>query len=772
MDAECAILPAREIDSMDSAPSQPDASGSVSANLKLRVGSYELQAALTVPAAPIKPQAVLPALHALVDAVVNAAERELDGTGRSVSCKLGCAACCRQAVTMSPIEAYHIRDLVEALTEPRRGVIKGRFVDVSERVKNAGLYAALMDPSGLSQEQREQLALDYLALGIACPFLEAETCSIYADRPSRCREYLVTSPPQRCATPGNGDLDPVNVPRLSRALQRVGAGDGAITAWPPLCLALDWVAAHPDDLPLRTGPEWVQDILGRVAKPSPGNGLGAPPAAEEPETPSDEAAGDSVALPMPPGEVTAVDMLPTFRAYTEAAVAHAIDYSIAQGKTPSCRAGCSACCHHQMVPISTTEARRIAAVVDAMPEPRRSAVRARFDDADRRITVWNESSGQGLGLNRERQTEDERLGAYFSLGISCPMLENDQCSIYEERPLVCREYLVTTPAENCARLEEPGVVVEPVPRMFTEVALGHLLSDETPPKPSRVLLAQSLRWVAEHPEPSAPRRTAEAWLNRFFERLNQVDALRPRHRANAGPATDSAPESVELKLDVPAQRVLCRDILPAARAITDAAVQHAVARVEAQGRPVSCKAGCSACCNQLVPVGAVEAHMIAALVDRLPEPRRQTVRSRFAAAEARLAAWEHRADLDDVDRPPGKATYQIGADYFRFRIACPFLEDDTCSIYAERPLACREHLVTSPAAQCARQDDPAAVIDVVPASDASLALARLEDGAASQWQRMPLTLALSWAAAHPETPENLPGRVWVERFVSRLRGLR
>src|SRR5262245_45971041 len=116
---------------MEPEPSQPDASGSVSANLKLKVGSYELQAALTVPAAPTKPQAVLPALHALVDAVVNAAERELDGTGRSVSCKLGCAACCRQAVTMSAMEAYHIRDLVAAMPDPRRDVIRQRFADVS-----------------------------------------------------------------------------------------------------------------------------------------------------------------------------------------------------------------------------------------------------------------------------------------------------------------------------------------------------------------------------------------------------------------------------------------------------------------------------------------------------------------------------------------------------------------------------------------------------------------------------------------------------------------
>jgi len=761
---------------MDPAPSQPDASGSVSATLKLKVGSYELQATLTVPARPIKPQAVLPGLHALVDAVVSAAERELDGTDRSVSCRMGCAACCRQAVTISATEAYHIRDLVETVPEPRQGAIRQRFADVSRRAKEAGLYAALMDPGGLSADQREALALDYLALGIPCPFLEAETCSIYADRPLRCREYLVTSPPERCATPGNGDLDPVAVPKLSRALQRVGLGDDEPTAWPPLALALDWVAAHPDDLPLRTGPAWIRDLLGRVGAPPAGNGQAASPVVEEPEDPAAAEADDGIALPMPMGEVSAVDMLPTFRAYAEAMVARTVATSVAQGKPVSCRIGCTACCY-QLIPLSTIEARRIAAVVDAMPEPRRSEVRARFDDADRRIGEWSASFRNDPGLSNERKAQDDRLASYFALNLACPLLEDNRCLMYEERPLTCREYLVTSPAENCWHLEEPGVRVEAVPRAFTAVALDRLLSDETPPAPAQILMPHSLRWVANHPQDTAPHRTAEAWLDRFFSRLQHVDELMRWSETDAQPPGEvaapavAAPESRELKIDVPARPVTMRDMLPALRAITDASVDQTVSRIEAHGQRISCKAGCSACCNQLVPVGLVEAHMIADLVEGLPEPRRNVVRSRFAAAEARLAAWEHRADLDSIDRPQGKAAHQVSVDYFRLGIACPFLEEGICSIYDDRPLACREHMVTSPAEHCAHRGDPMAMIDAVPDANASRALAALATDGPSQPQRMPLTRVLSWTAAQPETPENLPGRVWVERFVSRLRGL-
>ncbi|HKU94287.1 MAG TPA: YkgJ family cysteine cluster protein, partial [Vineibacter sp.] len=435
---------------MDPVPSQGDAGdGAVSANLKLKVGTYEIQARLTVPAAPIKPQAVLPALQALVNAVVNAAERELEGTGRTVSCKAGCGACCRQAVPIAEVEAHHLRDLVEAMPEPRRSTIKARFADATRRLMESGLYDRLDDPGKLSLKERQRLGLEYFALGIACPFLENESCSIHLDRPLSCREYLVTSPAERCSTPEIG-VDPVEVPMMSHALQRVGTGDDR--RWIPLTLALDWAGSHPDTLPLRSGPDWVQDFLSRVGK-------GAPP--DEPEADEETASGAnddtttrSIALPMPAGEVSAVDMLPAFRAYTDAMVDQAIDYSASEGKPVSCRAGCAACCR-QFVVISTTEARRIAALVDAMPEPRRSEVHARFEHVDKRIAEWSTSVGFGRGQTQSRMSERDLASSYVGLWLDCPLLEDEKCSIYEDRPLVCREYLVTSPAEDCARLHEP-----------------------------------------------------------------------------------------------------------------------------------------------------------------------------------------------------------------------------------------------------------------------------------------------------------------------------
>jgi Fe-S-cluster containining protein len=84
---------------------------------------------------------------------------------------------------------------------------------------------------------------------VPCPFLRDESCSIYPYRPSICREYLVTSPAENCATLGTAPIAriPVHV-RLSEALARL-AGK-LLEREPevvPLTLALEWAEAHREE---------------------------------------------------------------------------------------------------------------------------------------------------------------------------------------------------------------------------------------------------------------------------------------------------------------------------------------------------------------------------------------------------------------------------------------------------------------------------------------------------------------------------------------------
>jgi hypothetical protein len=57
--------------------------------------------------------------------------------------------------------------------------------------------------------------------------------------------------------------------------------------------------------------------------------------------------------------------------------------------------------------------------------------------------------------------------------------------------------------------------------------------------------------------------------------------------------------------------------------------------------------------------------------------------------------------LEKIRSLPDSQFDELGHLYFEPAIACPFLEDESCSIHPDRPLACREYLVSSPASACA-----------------------------------------------------------------------
>lgn len=143
-----------------------------------------------------------------------------------------------------------------------------------------------------------------------------------------------------------------------------------------------------------------------------------------------------------------------------------------------------------------------------------------------------------------------------------------------------------------------------------------------------------------------------------------------------------------------------------------AADERLSARVAAHpqhGAEITCRAGCSACCRQLVVVSPLEAHAIAAHVHAKPELR--------ARIDSRLSTWRERIAADpNLDAKLSAFTtndgYVSGEDggalelaYWRAQLPCPFLEGDHFSVYLARPFACREHHVTSHLALCSQNPD-------------------------------------------------------------------
>lgn len=266
-----------------SSPSADDAR-SVTAQLDLNVGDYRLQAQLTVPAGPTSLRIMLPVIQNFANALVDVAVKAVEDKGKTISCKAGCGACCRQLVPISETEARALAALVEEMPEPRRSEIRRRFATARQQLEDTGTLDQLVRHETWSDEEFRAIGLGYFRLGIPCPFLEDESCSIHPDRPITCREYLVTSPAENCAAPTATSIDWVPLAgKVWTALARFDAmAPGArYLRWVPLILAPEWAAEHPEQKPPRPGPDWLNELFanltGRdIRAATPALGLGAP----------------------------------------------------------------------------------------------------------------------------------------------------------------------------------------------------------------------------------------------------------------------------------------------------------------------------------------------------------------------------------------------------------------------------------------------------------------------------------------------------------------
>jgi len=197
----------------------------------------------------------------------------------------------------------------------------------------------------------------------------------------------------------------------------------------------------------------------------------------------------------------------------------------AQGETMSCKKGCGACCR-QPVPISELEVYQIAELVESMPEPRRSEIKNRFSDACEHFAKmgWFEkvAACDELGRTEGRAAVAEKLreliDVYFREGIPCPFLEAESCSIHPSRPLVCREYAVTSPPENCSRLDRQAIrpielLVNPSTTVQYLGRTGRLGGIGLLP------LVRALELAAGFPEEFEEKK-AEEWIGEFFDRLS------------------------------------------------------------------------------------------------------------------------------------------------------------------------------------------------------------------------------------------------------------
>ena len=226
---------------------------------------------------------------------------------------------------------------------------------------------------------------------------------------------------------------------------------------------------------------------------------------------------------VPEGRVRVVDLLPVLQSLEDAIIASTVRQVERRGRRISCGPGCPACCCH-MVPLSVPEAIWISDVVEAMAPARRERVRARFASALERL----EQTGMLERIRNARSLASveyrRQVGAdYFNLHVPCPFLEDASCGIHPDRPLMCREYLVISPAELCIFLY--GRVV----RVSVPASMAHTLfhfGNGSDGKPRVVPLILALEWAERH-RGNVPRFPGRELFEAILGRLTLSELPNP-----------------------------------------------------------------------------------------------------------------------------------------------------------------------------------------------------------------------------------------------------
>lgn len=219
----------------------------------LNTPAGRLTTAIDVPTGFIPITAIVPVTRRLGEEAAELEVQQAVEAGRAISCRKGCAACCRMLVPLSAPEAFALSEYVEQLPPDRRTLLLNHLSDTKDRLIREGLWDRLNDVAEtsrpVSDEELDPINQSYYALRIPCPYLENELCSIYEARPAACRELLVTSPAELCQDLVHNPIVPLPVSmRISSILGLVW---GTLTSTPPrlipLPMALEWAEQHEEE---------------------------------------------------------------------------------------------------------------------------------------------------------------------------------------------------------------------------------------------------------------------------------------------------------------------------------------------------------------------------------------------------------------------------------------------------------------------------------------------------------------------------------------------
>ena len=213
------------------------------------------------------------------------------------------------------------------------------------------------------------------------------------------------------------------------------------------------------------------------------------------------------------------DLVPLARTLAAKISSDAMDHAENAGEKVPCRKGCGACCSY-LVPLSAPEAlcmgREIGSLSsNAAPEIARSLT----DAAGRILAGWPDSPFAKSESDGDEECDIEAVGRWYAgLNLTCPFLSHGACTIYDSRPLACREHAVLGSESHCSRfnpkrknsLEMPVKVLD---------ALGQLAADLEQTEVQAVMMPLVPFWYEENRHRALQTWDGPELVSRFLDCL-------------------------------------------------------------------------------------------------------------------------------------------------------------------------------------------------------------------------------------------------------------
>ena len=213
-----------------------------------------------------------------------------------------------------------------------------------------------------------------------------------------------------------------------------------------------------------------------------------------------------------PGEGGVAELVPMARELLDLMASIAVSGAIKSGQELACRKGCHAACCRFLVSVSVPEAIAMASETAMLAANRRR----RIVDSCRTFAeqIQDRMSRDNFAANGSA-SRDDLISWYDKQGFSCPFLEEDCCSIYEWRPIVCRECLMVGSPDACKSGVDDNRIVLSMPVHLANVLVrltGELFSLDG----DIIVVSGVFDWFASHGQAYEKVWSREFLVRRFI----------------------------------------------------------------------------------------------------------------------------------------------------------------------------------------------------------------------------------------------------------------